>query len=543
MSLKAQPWPDLPSDTARVARAAFRRGSLYLTLGDKVGQLFGDADLADLYALEGSPGYSPAQLTMVLIFQAMENLSDRDAAEAVRARIDWKYALHLRLDDTGFDYSVLSEFRERLIRHEAGARLLNIVLERLETLGLVKPGRQRTDATYVVSAARLLNRLELLVETMRMTLETLAVDYPDWLRRIALGHWVERYALGWRGVRLPRSQAEREKLGDAVGQDGFYLLEQAQGAGAPEGLAEHGSLTLLAQVWRQQYEQGPEGPRLRPGGSLPAGDELINTPHDPEARYSEHGSHTWVGYKVHLTETCGEDAPRLITHVEVTRATQPDVATLDDVHQALQQEERLPSEHLVDRGYMAGHTLRESQAYGVDLIGMVLDDTSWQAQGGGFTTAAFRLDWEHKHAECPEGQTATTWSESHDDFGRPVIHVRFDKHRCQRCASRAQCTRSAQGRSLKLSRDHQTILQARERQATSEFRYIYAKRSGIEGTISCATQAHGARQSRYIGLAKTWLQQLMVAIAIDLQRAAAWLDGWRPATTRLSHLKTVLAAA
>ena len=109
MSVDSEPFPALPEDTARVARAAFKRkGNIYLTIGDQLGTLFDDVDFGRLYAADGKPALSPNLLALVTVFQFMENLPDREAADAVRSRIDWKYALHLPLADTGFDDSVLS---------------------------------------------------------------------------------------------------------------------------------------------------------------------------------------------------------------------------------------------------------------------------------------------------------------------------------------------------------------------------------------------------------------------------------------------------
>jgi transposase len=155
VSLQPMSIPPVPADTARLAKVVFKKGNLYMTIGDQIGYLFADIDFADLYAADGSPAISPARLALVTIFQFMEHVTDREAAELVRARIDWKYALRLPLDDTGFDFSVLSDFRERLVAHGAGPQLFGRVLERLMSFGLLrKGGKQRTDATHVLGAVR-----------------------------------------------------------------------------------------------------------------------------------------------------------------------------------------------------------------------------------------------------------------------------------------------------------------------------------------------------------------------------------------------------
>ena len=180
MSLRPQPpLPPVPDDTARVARAAFRRGNPYVLLRDRLGAVFADADFADLYPALGQPGYAPWRLALVTLMQFREGLSDRQAADAVRGRIDWKYLLALELADAGFDHSVLCEFRGRLLEHGATERLLARVLEAAREEGLLKArGRQRTDSTHVLAAIRTLNRLELAGETLRAALNAIAAAAP-----------------------------------------------------------------------------------------------------------------------------------------------------------------------------------------------------------------------------------------------------------------------------------------------------------------------------------------------------------------------------
>ncbi len=541
MSLQPKSFPALPESTARIARRAFRRGNLYLTIGDQIGVLWNDEDWQSLYAVQGAPGFSPAQLLMVLIFQALENLSDRQAAENVRGRIDWKYALHLPLENDGFDYSVLSEFRNRLIEQQVGLQVLDGVLGRLRGLGLLKEGRQRTDSTYVLQAPRTLNRLQLVVETMRMVLEDLAANFPLWLAPIAQGHWAKRYLRGWQALRVPRGQKAREELAEDVGKDGWYLLDQIRAESTPKEIREHPSVLRLAEVWAQQYE--PESGHWRPSGTLPAGKELVQTPHDPESRYGEHGGEGWQGYTLHITETTDPKAPRLITHVAVTPAAGADVSQLEPIQESLVERGFAPQEQVVDQGYMAGHVIKESRERGIDLIGRVQGNTTWQGRQQGVTPEQFAIDWQNKQARCPEGQEARVWKESLNHYGQPVVEIRFPKAACAVCASRERCTRSSRGRSLKLSLDFPSLQEARARQETDAFKKVYAKRSGIEGTLSHVAREHGARQCRYLGLWKTQLQEVLVATAINLERASCWLMGHRPAPTRVSHLSTLATRA
>jgi len=239
MSLHPHIIEPVPDETARIARAAFPKGHPYLTFRDALGTIFQDEDFAPLYAHTGQPGFTPWRLALVTLMQFRENLADRQAAEAVRARIDWKYLLSLELTDPGFDFSVLSEFRDRLLAGSAEAVLLDKLLERCRALGLLKArGQQRTDSTHVLAAIRVLNRLELVAETLRATLNALATVAPDWLQGLAPLAWYERYGRRIEDTRLPREQAQRDAYAQTVGEDGFHLLDALDAPAAPQGLRE-----------------------------------------------------------------------------------------------------------------------------------------------------------------------------------------------------------------------------------------------------------------------------------------------------------------
>src|SRR5215216_5449016 len=138
MSLHPQATYPIPEDTQRVARAAFPRGNIYMQVADRLGTLYHDTQFAALFPTRGQPAEAPARLALVTVLQFIEGLSDRRAADAVRGRIDWKYALGLALTDAGFDHTVLSEFRTRLVKGRAEQGLLDTLLERVQEAGLLK---------------------------------------------------------------------------------------------------------------------------------------------------------------------------------------------------------------------------------------------------------------------------------------------------------------------------------------------------------------------------------------------------------------------
>jgi transposase len=298
MSMQPKPWPDVPAATARVAKMAFPKGSLAIRARDELGSWYEDEDFADVFGVRGKPGISPAQLAMVTVLQFTENLTDRQAADQLRGRIDWKYCLGLELTDDGFDFSVLSGFRDRLAGGGRERVLLDRLLDRLKELALVKGGgRQRTDSTHVLGRIRDLNRLELAGETVRAALEALAAAAPAWLAGVIGPSWQRVYGQRVDNMRLPESQAAREELAVQYGRDGYWLLEQVCGPGAPGWLAELPAVGVLRRIWIQQYYRDGEKVTRREEREhgLPPGRDRLASPYDLDARYSEKHGMSWTG--------------------------------------------------------------------------------------------------------------------------------------------------------------------------------------------------------------------------------------------------------
>ena len=558
MSLRPQPpFPPVPDDTARTARAAFRRGNPYVLLRDRLGAVFDDAGFADLYPKLGQPAYAPWRLALVTLMQFREGLSDRQAAEAVRGRIDWKYVLALDLSDAGFDFSVLCEFRARLLQHGATERLLNRVLDTAREAGLLKArGRQRTDSTHVLAAVRDLNRVELLAETLRAALNAIATAAPEWLRALSSPEWHERYDCRVEEMRLPETGPKRDVYVAQVGADGFVLLNALDGAGAPEGVRELSEVEVLRRVWAAHFERAgggsdghaPQGVRLRRVKSRGPGDR-IESPHDTDARFRTKAGTGWTGYMAHFTETCDENMPRLVVHADTTTANVHEAMRTEPIHAALAAKGLAPAEHLVDAAYVsAEHLVAARERHSIDLVGPQRRNLTWQGTSdGAFGAADFAVDWDRQVARCPEGKESASWktrSSPGRARGRPVVQVRFRPADCRICPSRPRCTRSpSQGRILSFfpRREQEALMAARARERTDEYRRLYAQRQGIEGTMSQGVRAFGLRQARYRGLAKTGLQHLATAAAINLDRLAAWFAKRPPAPTRTSRFAALAA--
>jgi transposase len=530
---------EIPESTVQVARAAFPKGNPYLTLRDNLGTIFEDKDFIELFPELGQPALTPWRLALVTVMQFRENLTDRQAAEAVRDRIAWKYLLSLELTDPGFDFSVLSEFRSRLLEGKAEAILLEKLLTICRELELVKArGKQRTDATHVLAAIRVMNRLEQVAETMRAALNELATEAPIWLQSVAPAEWYQRYARRIEDYRLPQSKAGREAYGQTVGEDGFHLLDLVAQPDAPASLEKLPKIVALRLVWERHYERKEKKVRFRSKKELVNAPPGLESPYDPEARYRHRGKTTWVGYIGHVTETCDDDNPHLITHVTTTTANLHEVHSTETIHQALVEKELPPSQHLVDSAYVDADLLVNSpQDHGISLIGPTRKDVSWQAKvEGAYDRYQFEVDWKKKQVHCPQGKRSLAWRELVDKNG-PYIQVVFRRVDCAVCQARHLCTRAQNERRMKLQPrlQFEALKEARLRHASKEGKRLYNKRAGVEGTISQGVRAFGLRKTRYRGLPKTHLQHIATAAAINLERLVAWFDGVPRGKTRTSR--------
>jgi transposase len=543
MSLFPESVPPIPADTARVAHAAFPKGALAIRIRDALGTIYTDDAFADLFAPNGQPALSPWRLALVLVLQFVEGLSDRQAADAVRGRIEWKYALSLELTDPGFDFSVLSEFRDRLLKDDGAERILDSLLQCLRDQNLLQArGTQRTDSTHVLAAVRALNRLELVLETLRAALNALAAEAPFWLEQVVPQAWYTRYSARAEESRLPKTEAERQRLAAQIGQDGLALFALVCAPDAPAHVRHLPAVENLRQTWLFQFYAVADARdvTLRAAADLPPAGQRWDSPYDPEMRYGNKRTHTWEGYKVHATETCDPETLHVITHVDTTPAHVTDSNRTAAIHQALAAKDLLPAVHLMDAGYVDADLLVSSQEqYGITLHGPVRSDTSWQAKDPeAYGLDAFSIDWERQQATCPQGHTSTTTYTRTDTHGSDLVHFKFSRPICRQCPERARCTQSKDDPrkiSVRPQAQHEALKSARQAQQTEPWKESYQRRAGIEGTLSQGIRAFGLRCSRYVGEAKTHLQHVLTATAINLVRFDAWQRGQPHAQTRTSR--------
>jgi transposase len=590
MCVQPAPWPEPDPQIAAAIAAKYpgkRPRPLAVQVRDRLGQWLQDEEFAAAFGVRGKPGWSPSRLALVTVLQRVEDLADRQAAEAVRTRIDWQYLLGLPLDDPGFDHTVLAEFRGRVTEGGLEQVALDALLARLAAGGLVKAGgKQRTDSTHVVAAVAALNRLQLAGEAVRAALEALTAAHPDWVaQRICVPDFARRYGTPMTSWRPPQSEARRRELAIAYARDGYALLEAVYHPSSPPWLRELPAVDVLRRVLLQNYTRtitadGREVIRRREsepdGDGLPPGHARIASPYDLDARWGVKREEFWLGYKLHVTETCDDapactcspaaaggagapdrrhdkgcallTAPNLVTHVATTDATVTDNQLTSVIHGDLAGKSLAPGRHYLDSGYLsAALVVSALTTWGIALVGPLLADTSAQARAGaGYARADFTIDYDTQTVTCPQGKTSTSWSPC-TQHGKDAIVATFSARDCGPCPARALCTTSgARRRHLTLPPRDLAEAQAAARAAenTIPFQADYARRAGVEGTMHQAI-SHGARRARYRGLPKARLDHIYMACALNLLRLEAYWTGTpldRQRTSHLARLELGLAA-
>jgi len=429
----------------------------------------------------------------------------------------------------------------------AERRLFDVMLSQFRERGWIKErGKQRTDSTHVLAAVRAVNRLECVGETMRHALNILAEVAPDWLLEQMKPEWSKRYESRFSDFRLPKSEKLRIELAEQIGADGRYLLEKVYTSTDYLWLQELPAIETVRCIWIQQYHASEQGALWRKDQELPPSALLIQSPYDIEARYSKKKTTGWVGYKVHFTEGCDSDQPHLLLEVTTTLSTTADGEVMEDLHERLAEKQVLPDQHLVDTGYVDAENMAKSQQdHQIDLVGPALPDTSWSSkEAERFDQSQFSIDWEAKSVLCPAGQKSRDWGHIPDRHGKPSLRIRFPLPVCRSCPLHAQCT-PVSAKVLILRPDQQSfqaLQEARKRQGTPEFRALYAKRAGIEGTVAQAVRTCEIRRSRYIGLKKLNLQAFLTATSMNVLRACHWLAEEKHAAKPSSRFAKLVAS-
>lgn len=559
--MRPSPLPDPDPAVAAMISRRFRgkrRKPLPVEIRDRLGTWLRDEDFAAAFGARGRPGRSPAMLSLVSVLQAQEELSDRQTGDMLATRLDWQYLLGLGPDDDVFDFSVLCEFRKRVADNGLEKTVLDALLARLRDEGLVRAGgKQRTDSTWVLSAARHWNTTELVAESVRAALEALSVACPGWTgSRLHTGDWERRYALRTGSWSSPPHPGTKGEAALQYARDGRALVAACCEDSAPPFARDLDAVQVLRTVLLQNFlmtwdeAAGREVLARREAGSetgLPPAERRIVSPYDTAARRgARDGGFLWLGHKLHVTDTC-DDPPdgarplNIITGVETAGATVTDVEMTMPVTRSLAGRGLAPAAHYADSGYAsAGNILASARDHGVTLITPLPADYSRQArEGKGYDRSKFAIDYDARTATCPQGHRSTGWSETSGN-GKPQVCVRFNAATCRACPVRADCTSGSRGRSLTLlPRElHEITLAARAAERDPEWRQDYKRRAGSESTVSQFVAA-GARRTRYHDPGKIRLRHNLLAVAINFRRLNAyWNDSPfdRDRTTHFARL-------
>jgi transposase len=520
----------MPSETGRIGQSILTKDSPCRLIGDQLFATLNEQEFADLYPSEGQPGISPVILAFVTVFQFIEKLPDRQAAEMLRLRMDWKYALHLPLEYKGFHYSVLSEFRDRLLRGQAEGRVFEKLVGKIQALGLIKErGKQRSDSIAMLTKVRWLSRLETTVETLRLAVVSLVEADRAWSAEILPPSWEDKYAE--RFVQQRYTEKDWKDYEANIGNDGQWLLKRLVEGGAPASLQELPAVKLLQTVWAQQFRE-EAGQMVFADLKHYDGRTQIVTPHDPEAQYSRKRHIAWIGSKVQVTDTDDEGYPHIITDIVSTESNFTDYEALPDIQNRLTRRQCTPGKHYVDAGYMSGSNLANSQDLQIDLIGPLARTVTAQDRiPDGLTQGQFQINLTEQRITCPQGQQALSAVSIKDG-----LRFQFPTAVCAACSIRTRCCAGKTGRTIRIHTHYELAQQARTRQKTQAFKEDYAKhRSGVEGSLSALVRGQGMRVSRYIGQRKRNLQALFTGCAANLKRTASWLAGKRP---QIRHSKS-----
>jgi transposase/IS5 family transposase len=465
---------------------------------------FDDADFADLYAEGGRSPISPGLLACITILQYCFRVSDRSAVENTIMRRDWRIALGLEVDWEGFDPTVLTRFRQRLGRAGIEERVFGRVLEVCGEHGLVSGRRVRVDATQMVSDLARLERADCLQEALRVVVQSAEDRYPELWQLAEFMELFESYGVEcWVGSGSGGSDRLRK-----LGTDGVRLLALI-GNRSVKGKA------TLEQLLSEHFTVDESGELLPLEADALAKDRIV-TPHDPEARYGCKRGKSWLGGKVHVTETVSDDGPNVVTDVHTTDPRREDSTVLPELLERVEATTPQVDTVIADSGYASGENSAEAAESGVDLVTPPRSGN----HRGMLGAEEFDIDLDAQVARCPEGHRSTTWQERKDR-----IFIRFPADRCRVCPRRSKCTTSKQGRSLNLSPRYRQLRQDRMRARTDAFKELYRRRSGIEATIGKLVHSHGLRRSRYRGAAREAMHALLAATALNVMRLIDWLRG------------------
>jgi transposase len=467
---------------------------------------FDDADFAEMYEEGGRSPISPGFLAALTILQMMFDVSDRVAVEWTVMRRDWRIALGIGRDYTGFHATVLCRFRQRLVKEEEGKQsqqhgwtVFNTVLNQAKALNFMRSRTKlRVDATRLLANVSRLSRADAIQEAMRVVVRGLYDGYEELHGVEELVRLYDRYSEeSWVGT----GSNSEERLTE-LGQDGYCLLGLC-------GDREVKGQETLAQILTENFERSEEGESVEPLPQEGLAKDRILTPHEPDVESGKKGNEKWLGDKVHLVETAEKGKPNFVTDVLVTGPRQEDSSVVPEILERVRSGTPEAKTLLADAGYGSAEASVKAQEMGIDLVAPPRPSSS----RGKIPVTEFEFDFERRVARCPQGHESMVWWQ-----GEKTIKIRFPASICQACPRREECTTSSQGRMLHVGRHHQQLIRNRERAQTEEFRNLYKGRAAVEATVSELVRCCGFRRSRYRGKVFRELHAILCATALNVRR-------------------------
>jgi len=498
---------------------------------------FRDDDFAGMYRAGGRPSVPPSLLAMALMLQMYTDVSDRELVQRLRFDLRFKYALNVPIEYPGFDPSLLSHFRSRLLEHEKAAQAFQRTLEIAKSAGFVAAGdEQATDSAPILGAAAVQDTWTLIRTGIEKLLRTLE---PFESHGFVAPFPKEKYLLnpGKANIDWNDHSQKSAYLAELVG-DARSLLkvvedptEAEPGSAAQRIVAADSAVRhareLLRRILAQDVDDRPEGPRIRRGKNATK-DRVIST-NDPSMRHGHKtASHLFAGYKSAITVTLTTE---LVTAVDVIAANVHDSVPLPGQLKSLKISGIFPARIYADCAY-GGADIRVSvEAEGSEIVAKV--PASFRT-GKHFPKDRFKIEMQGRVAErvsCPAGQSTTTFRQGKDDRGRQVQVARFGVEQCNGCELHEQCTPlKKKGRELQLHH-HEDVLQwARSKATQPGFREDMKKRLVVE-RINSRLQDYGLKTGRYFGIQKTRLQAYFAAAVNNFWRVTTLLTSATKAAT------------
>lgn len=466
----------------------------------------------------GRPAWDPVRLLGVLVLQFVLRVGDRQAAEQVQYDQRWRLALHLGNGDCSFDPSLLTVFRNRLVKGEEEGLAFEAVLDHLVEHGWVaKRSRQRLDSTHVRGLLSAMSRLECARETIRLLLEEVEADglFPEC--------WSSFWELYVESKLDPRSKSKALEAKSV--QAGRDMLAIWKDTARCRGVEQRDSFILLQRVFLENYTIGAGGEVAKTHAQPPG---AVRNPHEPEAQWctkSTTKDKDWVGYKAQVAETVqeqarktGEPTASFLTSVVTQNAIASDKAGLIEVF-AQQRENELdaPVALYVDGAYVSSEALKDARDEGRELRGPAPASPD---RGKVFTVEAFDVHVEERYATCPGAQRSSNCSRLEEKAtGKIVYRIEWSKTVCGTCPLLTQCVSAGQDHRTFVVGELHSLLQDRRREMQTEaFKLEMHRRNAIEGTQSELVRGYGLRQARYRGFAKVRLQNYLIGAACNIRR-------------------------